>query len=97
MSKDMERRSCCSEFVYLDITEDVAVFLPAYKLNGLCLKRKKMEVKTGKVKREKPTMTKKKNKQMTQPVNHRPVAQPARVVIPRLYLLHFPTGLSTCL
>ncbi|KAH3820439.1 hypothetical protein DPMN_122221 [Dreissena polymorpha] len=64
MSKDMERRSCCSEFVYLDITEDVAVFLPAYKLNGLCLKRKKMEVKTGKVKREKPTMTKKKNKQV---------------------------------
>ncbi|KAH3694177.1 hypothetical protein DPMN_081616 [Dreissena polymorpha] len=59
MSKDMER----SGFVYLDITEDVAVFLPAYKLNGLCLKRKKMEVKTGKVKREKPTMTKKKNKQ----------------------------------
>ncbi|XP_052258313.1 uncharacterized protein LOC127863007 isoform X8 [Dreissena polymorpha] len=60
----MERRSCCSGFVYLDITEDVAVFLPAYKLNGLCLKGKKMEVKTGKVKREKPTMTKKKNKQV---------------------------------
>ncbi|KAH3831368.1 hypothetical protein DPMN_104633 [Dreissena polymorpha] len=62
--KKLAKKCHTSEFVYLDITEDVAVFLPAYKLNGLCLKRKKMEVKTGKVKREKPTMTKKKNKQV---------------------------------
>ncbi|XP_052232162.1 uncharacterized protein LOC127845340 isoform X2 [Dreissena polymorpha] len=66
LAKKCHTRSCCSGFVYLDITEDVAVFLPAYKLNGLCLKRKKMEVKTGKVKREKPTMTKKKNKRVNQ-------------------------------
>ncbi|XP_052225177.1 uncharacterized protein LOC127840805 [Dreissena polymorpha] len=37
LAKKCHTRSCCSGFVYLDITEDVAVFLPAYKLNGLCL------------------------------------------------------------